>query len=146
MVYVPYDSRNNNVKLVTILCKHLVRTYMKLYATVSKLLILKLLTRFTKIFISNIYSLYCVYRCSTKMVYTLNTALEDELLCSISSKVGNTTFFCVGVGTTSSRLKQLFVIVNIVVQDNFFIRLIILFTFILSLRCWSYSKTLSIMF
>lgn len=145
MVYVPYDSRNNNVKLVTILWKHLVRiwNFTLLLVTFSFLSYWHILQKFT---FPNIYTRYCVYCCPTKTVYTLNTTLEVELLYSISSKVGNTTFFCVGVGTTSSCLKLMFVIVNIVVQDNFFIRLIILFTFILSLRCWSYSKTLSIMF
>lgn len=145
MVYVPYDSRNNNVKLVTILWKHLVRIWNCTLPLVnfSFLIYWHVLQKCT---FPNMYTLYRVYRCPTKVVYTLNTTLEDELLYSISSKVGNTTFFCVDVGTTSSRLKQPFVIVNIVVQDNFFIRLIILFTFILSLRCCSYSKTLSIMF
>lgn len=145
MVYVPYDSRNNNVKLVTILWKQLVRIW-NCTLPLLNFLFLSYWHILQKCTFPNMYTLYSVYRCPTKMVYTLNTTLEVKLLYSISSKVSNTTFFCVGVGTTRSRLKQLFVIVNIVVQDNFFIRLIILFTFILSLRCWSYSKTLSIMF
>lgn len=141
MVYGPYDSKINSVKLVTILWKHLVRIWKCTIPLVnfSFLSYWQVLQKFT---FPNMYTLYCVYRCPTKMVYTLNTTLEDVL---------DFILFQVKLVTLLSSalvlvLKQLFVIVNIVVQDNFFIRLIILFTFILSLRCWSCSKTLSIMF